>query len=476
VAGGSRGDLEAEQERYLAAYEDVKARLLQIPGVLDVGVGLKETGDGLTQQIAYRVFVEEKRPEAELTPDAVVPREVDGFVTDVIKVRRPKRIIGFNDENDRTNYKTKVGGIRIGNDRLSAEGTLGAFFNRTSDNKTVLLSNHHVLFDPDDTDPAKWPAMKGKSRVGQPTYDESCCCECNAIATVVDGDPTLDCAIALVDDGVPLIPKIKQIRRPDGSLEADGFITGDAPPVSGHEVWKIGARTGLTRGTISQIAPDVEIHPIAPFTRIADHGDSGSVVVDKNSGRIVALLKSIDVATGNLGFATNIVPVLAFHGITSISTDPTQTYNVAEVAETRGLPHAEPVFNALTERLAQTERGRWLLERADEHRDECRRLVDGCRPVTVCWHRHEGPQFLAALARSARVPEYAIPQEIDGIGRRQALEALRDILTRHGSPELARDLARPEMDVFVELAGSCDTVQQVVDAWERRLTQLTPAS
>jgi hypothetical protein len=455
--------LAAEERRYLEAYEAVREKLLRIAGVVDVGVGLKETAGDLTGKIAYRVYVQAKRPQAELSPEAFVPTEIDGFRTDVITKREQIPVLGFNDENDERNYKVKVAGIYVGNDKLTGTGTLGCFCRRTTDNKVVFLSCHHVLFD--------GGAGVG-SEVGQPQYDDSCCCTCNKIGAVLDGDKTLDCAISSLDDDVPFITKVKQIKRADGTLEHNGFISGSDNPQSGHEVWKIGARTGLTRGTISQVAPDVEIHPKAPFAYIADHGDSGSVVVDLTTGMVVGLLKSIDkeiAAGGTLGFATPIGPVLTKLKITVSATDASQTYDVALSEEyaldrlTRVAPASG--FADVAQRLRASEAGVTLLERLDAHRAECVRLVNTCRPVTVAWHRSESPAFMAALARSAKVPEYRIPYEIDGVSRAQALLALRSAFERNGSDELRTTIAE-HGDRLLELLLRCETVDELIDGWE----------
>jgi len=459
-------ELASEESRYLDAYEAIRERLLRIPGVVEVGVGLKETDGGLTRTIAYRVYVQEKRPESELSPKELVPKEIDGFRTDVITVRAETLLLGFNDENDERNYKRKVGGIYVGNDKRTGMGTLGCFC-KTADNKTVFLSNHHVLFD---------GGAAAGSEVGQPQYDDSCCCTCNKIGAVLDGDAAtnLDCAISSLDDDVPFIPKIKQTKKPDGTLENNGFINGSAAATSGNEVWKVGARTGITRATLSQVTPRLELHPKAPFAYVADHGDSGSVVVDLASGMVVGLLRSIDkeIANGgSLGFASPIGPVLTRLNITVIPTDPTQTYDVALAEEhmldrlTRVAPGSG--FSEIAAKLRDTKQGMELLERLDAHRAEAVRLVNTCRPVTVAWHRSQSPTFMAALARSAKVPEYRIPHEIDGVTREQALLTMRAAFERNGSEELRASI-EAYGEPLLELLLRAETVAELIEGWKAR--------
>ena len=52
------------QEALLAVYEEAKAQLMQYPGVVGVGIGLKERGITLTHEFCFRVYVEEKVPLA----------------------------------------------------------------------------------------------------------------------------------------------------------------------------------------------------------------------------------------------------------------------------------------------------------------------------------------------------------------------------------------------------------------------------
>jgi len=402
-------------------------------------------------------------PAAQLSPDQLVPAEIDGLRTDVIEHRQALPVIGFDDEDDSTNYSPKVGGSQIGNDAGLHAGTLGCFA-KAADGSTVFLSNHHVLYD---------GGVANGSKVGQPEYSACCCCTCNKIGAVIDGDPNLDCAIAKLDAGVPFVPKVRRIKRPDGSVELDGYIAGSSAPVLGEEVWKVGARTGLTRGTVAAITgSEVEIHPKAPFTKVADHGDSGSVVVELSSGNIVSLLFAIDKPTLTLGYATSIVPVLTRLNITILATDQTQDYNVAqrydELDRLARTGVADAGIGQLVSRIRQSPPGEALLETLETHRCECLSLVNTCRRVTVAWHRNQGPTFLAALLRSARVPEYRVPDEVNGVTRAQAIQAMREAFAAHGSPELAA-YVRSDPDRLAELLREGSTVEAMIAQWEATL-------
>ena len=57
-----------DQERFLAAYDEVKADLIHIPGIVNIGMGLRERGGALANEPAFRVYVEEKLPLADVPP------------------------------------------------------------------------------------------------------------------------------------------------------------------------------------------------------------------------------------------------------------------------------------------------------------------------------------------------------------------------------------------------------------------------
>lgn len=52
-------------------------KLLQLPNVTGVGIGEKDRKDVIL------VFVQKKIPESELQPQDIIPKELDGYRTDV---------------------------------------------------------------------------------------------------------------------------------------------------------------------------------------------------------------------------------------------------------------------------------------------------------------------------------------------------------------------------------------------------------
>ena len=448
----------AETERLMTLLPAVEAELMRIPGVSAVSVGIRERGGELTDEIVFRVHVDAKIPESALPHEQVVPKAIHGVPTDVIVKRMPVLETGFNDDNDEKHYSTLVGGVSISprgdSDR---PGTLGCFCRRIADGKTVLLTNTHVLIG----DPVTGKIGDG---VGNPRWRKSCCCVCDRVATILDFKPDpLDCAIAEIDPGVKAAYKVRRILRPDNTVEEEGRISGSGVPIPGDEVYKVGWRTGLTRGMITGLKPNqVEVSPKAPFTRMSKPGDSGSVYISSLTGNVVVLHNSGD---GTRGFGIPFNEVKAALGIEVIDTPDDTSFAVIDLVDRRGARVAEPPFQALAEKLQQSPAGETLLRLMSEHRDEVMKLVNSRRRFTVAWQRSQGPAFLAALTRSAQDPDYRIPPSIRGISRRDATHHIEAAMRATGSPQLLRDI-----DEFgAALANALnqgDSVDEVLGSWE----------
>lgn len=64
----------------LAAHAD---QLMAYPGVVSVGVGLRQRDGALTDEVCIVVMVRHKRDPASLPPSEVLPREIEGVPVDV---------------------------------------------------------------------------------------------------------------------------------------------------------------------------------------------------------------------------------------------------------------------------------------------------------------------------------------------------------------------------------------------------------
>jgi len=86
-----------DQNQAIEQVKKVKARhekaLLKLANVVGLGIGFKETNNRLTEQIALIVNVTEKKPLADLSAQDIIPRELDGVVTDVKEVGQIKALL-----------------------------------------------------------------------------------------------------------------------------------------------------------------------------------------------------------------------------------------------------------------------------------------------------------------------------------------------------------------------------------------------
>lgn len=63
-----------------AKYTD---HLMRYPNVVGVGVGYRQQGDTLTDELSLVVMVQDKIPVAQLAPEDVLPSELEGVRVDV---------------------------------------------------------------------------------------------------------------------------------------------------------------------------------------------------------------------------------------------------------------------------------------------------------------------------------------------------------------------------------------------------------
>jgi hypothetical protein len=483
-----REELVRRQQALQAVHEEVKAQLLRIPGVVGVGIGLKETAGALTQEFAFRVYVQEKKDRAELRPEEIIPDEIMGFKTDVIKVPEAT-ISAFVERRDRSEYRPIQGGISINaEDRGGSYGTLGWFGTLNANPATkVLLTNKHVVYD------GAQGTTTDVKKVGQPNYQKICCCTCGEIGSTIIGinDTSVDCAIARLNSGVNPNLVIANVTATQQII-----VGGTAAAIVGDTVRKVGARSAFTRGIVTDIAGstitsytdgagntvtitrtnELLIQAAATETyeiengkkSFNNRGDSGSVVVNELD-QIVGLIYGMSNATSATisTFTSHIASVLsalssAGQAIT-LSTSPAGGGSDTDTRVRRSALTGTRLDDILERSLDRDPEEEPLVQAARAHFDELLELVNTCRPVTVVWHRTQGPAFLAALMRSVKEPAYRIPQEIEGIARHHALSAMAVVLEAHGSPALRAAIQQYGLSVMYA-CSRYDTVEEIVQA------------
>jgi hypothetical protein len=246
---------QGEQDAALAVLRRHEAELRSRTGAHYLDVGYKFINGAPTDQLAIRVHVHDKRPEAELTASELAPDEMEGVPVDVIQSRPEPH------QNPRKGrFNPVVGGVAIRNTRHTFWGTLGMVVSDTTNGTALGLSNHHVLVG--DT------GMVGDS-ITQPNTTAAA----DIVGTLARWDVELDCAVFSFNNSRVLS---------NGIVDYPAGPTSLSEPLVGLQVTKSALTTGTTFGIIEGISAQeftVIPDPTQPAVggEISDQGDSGSI-------------------------------------------------------------------------------------------------------------------------------------------------------------------------------------------------------
>jgi hypothetical protein len=120
--------------------------LRHIPGVVGVGLGLRERNGVVTEDLALRVYVRRKRGRAGLRGGTMIPCTFERIPTDVIHAlpAGPPQSC-----EDQSTHSPLIGGITISPHRgpgwIGTLGFFGRMLDGTAPHDIVLVTNHHVL-------------------------------------------------------------------------------------------------------------------------------------------------------------------------------------------------------------------------------------------------------------------------------------------------------------------------------------------
>lgn len=353
-------DVTPEMEQAKARVEE---RLLALPGVTGVDIGFKEVGGEVTDQLAIRVLVREKKSLDEVPEEERIPEEIEGHPADVIQRRFELHSVGASVAEDELPspvdagvYSPVRGGISVGPCRTIGgfvhAGTLGAIVVDNASKRPLALSNFHVLAV--DEHAADGDAIVQPSRIegGQCPAQVAGKLRRHALTGSVDA-AVMDLA---VEQGVR--PEVVEI----------GAVTGTGTATLGQAVRKRGRTTRLTYGVVDSVsltvivdygpgigektlAKQIGVRPDPDRSaKFSDHGDSGSVVVG-DAREVVGLLFAGD-ETG-YGVANPIADVLSALDI-DIATAPAAK-RVEPAANTKILPEFKERFGGKERKSDKTE-------------------------------------------------------------------------------------------------------------------------
>lgn len=257
--------------------------------VVGVGIGERVQNGRYTGVLALKFLVRVKYGDDQLTPSDRLPESIEGLPTDVEEVGsfRP-----FRTQDPQTMLRPSPPGCSVGfEDQLAMAGTFGALVRRGA--RRFILSNNHVL------------ANENELAIGAPTFQPgfldagippstSPIGTLSAFVELRSSDNLVDCAISEVSDLTLVTNSIMRIGVPVGVTQAQNNMP----------VHKFGRTTRYRAGFIDTTMMDVSVdYRTGTFTfrdqiiikgvngeAFSDDGDSGALVVERNTSRAVGLL------------------------------------------------------------------------------------------------------------------------------------------------------------------------------------------
>jgi hypothetical protein len=267
--------------------------------VVGVGVGWKVTKGKVTSRPCVRFYVERKVAEGSMPRAFLLPRAIRGMPTDVVETGR---FVALATPIAQARLRPAKGGCSVGFRFTGSQagfvmaGTFGGLVTDPS-GKRYILSNNHVL------------ANENALPLGSPIFQPG---------LLDHGNPSTD--------QIARLSRFVKIRRSPAANEVDaavaellspalavrtilpkvGALSGPSPIAAavGMAVHKHGRTTGYRRGRVTDVAADVNVGYDFGTARFVDQiivvgdaglpfsgsGDSGSLIVDRKTGRATGLL------------------------------------------------------------------------------------------------------------------------------------------------------------------------------------------
>jgi hypothetical protein len=408
---------DARMATMVATKREVEDELLSRPGVHTVSISRKIVSGQPTDELVITIHVAKKKPLAELAAAEVIPQAFGNFITDVIEHEQPRPHV------DSKKYRPLVGGCQLAFSNWL--GTLGAF---ASQSGTVRgLTNQHVVPNSGD--------------VYQPNNDKD-----DKIGAYVKAVLSSDVDGAIVSLDTSYSNTILQIGTVNGSRTVTAVNLGET-------LRKRGRTSGLTTGPLFSVDASgtrtdgwtfrnqmIVNGGSSPYSQ---PGDSGSVIVD-SSARVVGLLWG---AGGNLGYGSPIAAVQSQLGVTILSGAVTRT---SETIAIRDRTHLRQHVQA---QLAGSPDGTALVAFWNSHEDQLVELIHHHKKVLVTWTRNRGDDIVRLIANAIQDGEQTLPEAIDGMPLRQALENIEADLLACGDDALKKDL-RAIRPIFERIYGT----------------------
>jgi len=297
-----------------------RASILLMPNVVGLGVGYKVTQGVVTDELSVVVLVRQKVPSSILPSENIVPQELNSVRTDVFQVGEIRPLLARSDR-----WRPAPGGVSMGHYQITT-GTFGAVVRDRKSGVRLILSNNHVLANSNQAligDPILQPGRVDGGQLGKDTIarlerfspirfnSEPPTCSLvqtyvqlgNSLARMLrshhqfqafreqpDATNKVDAALALPLEDSAILDEILDI----------GSVNATSEPDLGMAVRKSGRTTDFTTGSVSILDATVVVNygydRVATFenqvltTPMSRGGDSGALLVEKESPRAVGLL------------------------------------------------------------------------------------------------------------------------------------------------------------------------------------------
>jgi hypothetical protein len=261
--------------------------------VVGVGIGEQIDGGRHTGVMALKFFVRVKYGDDQLTSSDRLPESVDGMPTDIEEVGTFRRL---QIQDPRTMLRPGPPGCSVGfedpNGQIAMAGTFGALVKRGA--RGFVLSNNHVLADENQAPIGAPTFQPGFLDAGDPP-NTAAIGALSAFVALRSPEPNLvDCAISEISNLALVTNSILKIGVPKGTATAQSNMI----------VHKFGRTTGYRVGFVDTTMMDVLVdYAMGSLTfhnqiivkglngqAFSDEGDSGALVVERNTSRAIGLL------------------------------------------------------------------------------------------------------------------------------------------------------------------------------------------
>jgi hypothetical protein len=285
--------------------------------VVAVGLGEKISDDAPTGVLSIKLFVRRKYPKEHISPDHLLPAEINGQPVDVDEIGEVRPLVAM--PNPRLEITPAQPGCSIGFANAAGAPTMAGTFGalvKAQNGALFLLSNNHVLADESrlplgapifQTGLLDLPPDGARRQIAQLVK-----------FSALDAQPLhIDAALAAPSSPDAVKRDILFIGAPAGVAAAQIDMV----------VHKFGRTTGYTAGRVTSVSTDITVdYETGSFTFVdqilitgldgsafSDNGDSGSLVLERGTNRAIGLLFA---GSPSLTVANHIGDVLTAFAVT----------------------------------------------------------------------------------------------------------------------------------------------------------------